>query len=280
MSYRFSVVVVLYYDLPMDYSCFFRNNPGVSFILIDNTPGRCLKNLDDRVDYIPLYKNMGIAFALNIGCSRAIKKYGADWILTLDQDSVVPIDMLQKYAEYLAKCDKSNIGLLCPVLKMYEGEHKVPSLTVTEVAIAATSGSLINVDAYRVIGGFRNELFIDEVDSEFCYHLRTNGFNIYRLDNIIMQHHLGNTREYKFFGIHLFYVLHHSCIRHYYMQRNSLYVRDLYKNDIPELNVSLFRLFLPSLKILIFEKDKLLKLKSRYRGYCDYKRMTFGEYLA
>ena len=56
--------------------------------IIDNTPNADLSKTfkDKRIKYIPLKDNKGIAYALNIGAKESIND-GADWILTMDQDS-------------------------------------------------------------------------------------------------------------------------------------------------------------------------------------------------
>ena len=53
-------------------------------------------------------KNKGIAWALNALCKRA-ESDDFQWILTLDQDSVCPQNMIALYKEYLPIAD-----MLCP----------------------------------------------------------------------------------------------------------------------------------------------------------------------
>lgn len=43
------------------------------------------------------------------------------------------------------------------------------SLSPYEVKLAITSGSILNVTIAKQLGSFDENLFIDEVDSEFCY---------------------------------------------------------------------------------------------------------------
>lgn len=268
------IVVVLYNSLPKDYNFILRQY-NVHLIIVDNTPNQDLGISDEHIDYIPLKENMGIAYALNIGCKRAID-YHAKWVLTLDQDSDISVSMIHEYIKFIdTKSDK--IGLVCPLINVYHGENKQPSDSVEEIELAITSGSLINLHAYQEIGGFKNELFIDEVDFEYSLNLKAHGYHLYQLNYVLMQHQVGNTVEYRLFGKHLFYVLHHNYLRHYYMQRNSLYVRDLYVKKIPQIKKKLFQTILPLVKIILFEKDKIRKLQYRYWGYCDYKNKIMGK---
>ena len=272
MKKDIALVVVLYNDTPRDYV--FQDN-GIPIIIVDNTPNRDLKILSSQITYIALKDNYGIAKALNVGFKKA-KEMRAQWVLTMDQDSHIPKNMLDQYKKCIGS-NNTKVGMVTPLINMYKGENKKTKDTVSEIHIALSSGSLINMDAYDAAGGFLEKLFIDEVDFEFCWHIRSLGYHIYQLNNVVMQHQLGDTKEYKLFGRHLFYVMNEKPIRHYYMQRNQLYVRNLYANIYPEIKPTFWGTFMCLVKIVLFEKNVLKKLKARYLGYGDYKNNIFGE---
>ena len=51
-------------------------------------------NNTDKIEYVKLNKNMGIAYALNVGAKRAVKdKF--KYLLTLDQDSKITKKILK-----------------------------------------------------------------------------------------------------------------------------------------------------------------------------------------
>lgn len=267
------IVVVLFNEQAPTY---INKNLNFEIVLVDNTPERDLKICLPHVTYIPLYKNYGIAKALNIGFSYA-ERIGAEWVLTMDQDSELPDNIFSEYRNYITILDTPAI--LAPQLLMFDGEVKRVSNSFELMKEALTSGSLVSMKAFKESGGFKEFLFIDGVDFEFCKHVRLLGYNVYQINSVVMQHHLGKTKEIKLLGKHLFYVTHHGYIRHYYMQRNSLWIANHYKGLLPE-NKSVHYLPLKSIfKILFFEKDKLRKLKARYKGYCDYKHNRFGEFV-
>lgn len=266
------VLVILYNDFPKNY---IKNLVSERFIIVDNTPSRNLELNMPNVFYIPLFNNYGIAKALNVGFRKA-KELNVQWVLTMDQDSFIPTNMLDQYRKYL-RINNSRLGMVSPLINMYEGEKKKAVDNVCEINTALSSGSLINVKAYDAVGGFLEKLFIDEVDFEFCWHIRSLGYHIYQLNNVVMQHQLGDTKEYKLFGRHLFYVMNEKPIRHYYMQRNQLYVRNQYANIYPEIKPTFWGTFMCLVKIVLFEKNVLKKLKARYLGYRDYKSNIFGE---
>ena len=174
----------------------------------------------------------------------------------MDQDSFIPTNMLDQYRKYL-RINNSRLGMVAPLINMYEGEQKEAVDIVCEINTALSSGSLINVKAYDAVGGFLEKLFIDEVDFEFCWHIRSLGYHIYQLNNVVMQHQLGDTKEYKLFGRHLFYVMNEKPIRHYYMQRNQLYIRNQYANIYPEIKPTFWGTFMCLVKIVLFEKNVL-----------------------
>lgn len=270
MDSKVVIVVVLYNELPPTYV---EKDIDVQIILVDNTPDRDLGIAVRGVTYLPLYKNLGIAKALNIGFDKA-QDFGADWVLTMDQDSELPSNILNEYNKFIPRLH--NPAVLAPQLNMYEGENKIPSYNYEELTEALTSGSLISMQSWKDAKGFKEELFIDGVDFEFCKHVRLMGYKVYQINSVVMQHHLGRTQEIKFFGRHLFYVTHHNFVRHYYMQRNSLEIVRMYNGKLPEVRKSFP--YKSLLKVLLFEKDKIKKIRARWHGYLDYKNNKFGEF--
>lgn len=60
------------------------------------------------------------------------------------------------------------------------------------------------------------------------------------------------------------------------MTRNRFYVGNMYKNEYPIFKkIELFKLLWETLKIILFEKEKILKLKYSILGYIDYKKNYF-----
>lgn len=271
---EYAIVVVLYNELPQDY-IYKQDNALV--IVVDNTPDRDLKLSHKNLIYISNKDNLGIATALNIGFETAINN-GVKWVLTLDQDSILPENMLESFIQYSEICG-TDVGLIAPVLRLYTGQKYKSSHSVEDINIALQSGSFINTDAYKIVGGFNDQLFIDYVDTEFCWKLLSHNYRVLQLMDVIMQHYLGETKEYKFAGKHLFYVTNHNYIRHYYMMRNSLVVCNAY----PKQSKGGKKIFSKStaillLKVLVFEKDRIRKIKAIYYGALDYKNNHLGKF--
>lgn len=228
-----------------------------------------------KIKYIKENSNIGVAAALNKGARNAIKD-NYKWLLTLDQDSEINSDIIEKMKLFLKEHDDGKIGIVSPYhdLKYGNISSKGDYEKVLEVM---TSGNIINLDAFQKIGGFKDWLFIDDVDIEYCLNLNLNGYDIIRINYIKMKHNLGNMTIRKFFNKEVI-CSNHNAIRRYYMTRNSLYINDLYKEKYPDYCKFLLNCQKGQLKrVLVFEKNKIRKIRMMIKGYKDYKRGIKGK---
>ncbi|MDX8334896.1 glycosyltransferase family 2 protein [Candidatus Cetobacterium colombiensis] len=235
--------------------------------IVDNSDinnSKLIENLE-KIEYIPNYKNLGIATALNQGCKKAIEN-GYQWILTMDQDSKFDnnFNSFLKEANRIVKKDNS-IVIVGPKIQENQKSGYMERII--------TSGNLLNLKAYLSVNGFRDDFFIDEVDFDICYRLRKKGYKIYCLENIILKHKLGNPKSLSILGKTIT-SMNHGHIRKYYIIRNRLHMSKLY----PECRLSYIKdCILDTIKILLLEKDKIKKLIYSLKGYIDYKRNKFGK---
>ncbi len=231
--------------------------------LISEYNNCCLISNDD---------NEGIAKALNQIFECAIDEQ-ADWVLTLDQDSICPSNMIDSYKQHIAE----HVGIICPKLNIlgWNLEETAEDPDVEEVSDCITSGALTSVKAWTEVGGFNEDYFIDLVDSEFSKKLTNNHLAILRDNRVIMQHEVGESVEKKI-GSHVLRCTKHSPIRCYYMVRNHFMYIKTYKE---QLNMSFEKKMLLH-KIItsyIVAEDKKQTIKMMYRGYRDYKRNIVGK---
>lgn len=240
----------------------------------------CLRNKlksQSNIEYISIGYNSGIAHALNVGCGMA-RSQGYLWVLTLDQDSFIPENMVDNYLSFINKNKGRKIGIVTCNIQCCNGDTNFIVSNIAEnVEICWTSGCLTSIDALNVIKGFPDCLFIDGVDFAICAELIIHGYEIIRVNEIVMKHHLGNSIEFKIFNHHLFYVTNHSANRRYYMTRNGLYLSKKYGNRINSLKLSFWDFVKVIIKIVLFETAKVQKLKSMYMGYLDYKNGIYGQ---
>ena len=237
-------------------------------IVVDNseTDNRALFPNASNVHYMPLLANKGIAAALNIGCAEALKM-GAEWVLTMDQDSRWNQHSVPQYiaeAEQYPEWDK--VGIFSPFHDCdgHPETHRRPE-RFEQKKIIMCSGNLLRIKAWQATGGFREAFFIDSVDDEICCHMRQLGWQVVRTNNILLTHSLGN-------GVQIVRIIHHpytshAAWRYYYIARNMRWMIQLY----PEMAKYYQKYVRKELKRLALYDwdDKCNKIKNYLRGMRD-----------
>lgn len=254
------------------------------FIVIDNSPvdhRDMIRRLDPSSNIVYLWSgvNEGIAKALNLACATAMQQQ-CDWLLTMDQDSrFKPGDFPKLVAAIdIAGKEYPNIGILTPYHDVQEQFRRVPGQRFTTISGAMTSGNLLSLEAYRRTGPFEEKLFIDYVDHEYCLRLRKNNFAIVQYNEVLLEHALGDFKIKSVFGRKMG-VSNHNHIRRYYKVRNGLYtVQKHFSFDKPFGLEILRNLFTDFLKIVVFEKNKLLKTGATIRGVWHFIIGRYGKY--
>lgn len=216
-------------------------------------------------------RNMGIAFALNSICRYALDN-GYEWLLTLDQDSVLQPHILDEYDRYTAQAD---IAIVCPRIEDRNmGRQYAHSDHGTEyVDLCITSGNLVRLQAWQHVGGFLEPLFIDGVDFEFCLRLLSHGYRILRTNNVALTQEIGTGHTITLPFHHQISILNHSPLRLYYMTRNYLYIGKSYHQQLHWTAEVAKRMLI----VLLFEHDKLRKLRHMFTGINHYRKGILGE---
>lgn len=240
------------------------------------------------IEIIKSSKNRGIGVALNVIMEKGMQ-YGSTWVLLLDQDSVIPYNMME---EYLPMTNGNKIGIICPQLMdiHVQSTHDNTKI-IEEVGICITSGSYTNVNVWKEVGGFREDFFIDSVDNEYCIRLYFKGYKILRNNNVILSHELGKGERHKFKN-----TTNHNSMRRYYIARNSTYVAKVYEpiaqkrfSTKEELNACfnfLDRLICKKtnyrrqlqfiLLVMLYEKNKFQKILAIIKGVYDGNKMDIN----
>ena len=217
-------------------------------------------------------ENQGIAKALN-QLTIAAQKDGYEWILTLDQDSVSPSNIISEFKNYIT-CQ--NVGMLCPVIyDRNKGKEIKAKEGCTEIDECITSGSLLNIEAWNNIGGFDENMFIDGVDFDICYRLRQNGYKILCIQSVVLLHELGRI-EYHHFLFWRVLVKNHSAFRKYYIARNIIYTAKKRRSTLLFVKGLLQEIKMLGI-VVFYEEDKLNKSKCICRGIYDGFKGKVGE---
>ena len=218
-----------------------------------------------KIHYLNNGENVGVAKALNeiMGYADSI---GAEWCLLLDQDTVVEEDCIEKYNKYL---NLESAGLLAPIVHDDKDLENISGSVYSfqEVGMCITSGSYNNVKIWKALGGFLEELFIDYVDCEYCTRLRNNGYKVYQINSVSINHQLG-MKTYHFILWKRVFTYNHSAIRKYYITRNNIALHRLYPNE-SMFSYPYMRLCKRILYVIFFEINKLDKAKLMLKGVID-----------
>ncbi|MBE0572451.1 MAG: glycosyltransferase family 2 protein [Ignavibacteriaceae bacterium] len=228
-----------------------------------------------RINYFFNGENLGVAAALNIAARKAIeKKYS--YLLTMDQDSTAPDQLVEVMLRTAIEYDKA--GIVSPLhSNIFKTHQKHINEGISKVDAVMTSGNLLSLDAYNSAGVFNEDFFIDYVDVEYCLRLKSKGFNIYKVNSIVLEHKEANISESKILNRKV-YPTNNDPKRIYYKTRNLLYLNSIYRKECPKIVRDEIRVHIKNLaKILLLEKQKILKAKMALLGIRDYliKRKGF-----
>lgn len=281
MNVKLAGVVILYHpDTDVWHNIQSYISSVEKLYVLDNTeqPDSSVVNQlkeDPKIQYIAFYENRGIAYALNYALTKA-QSDGYTFLLTMDQDSSFIKATMDVYLRIIKKNQSDFIFKdVIMYAVTYTGLREAECWSGFKYVLTAiTSGSVLNIDLAKKIGAFDENLFIDEVDDEFCYRSNKFGYKILLCCDIKLTHHLGNPKRYNFFG-YKFTVLNHGPIRKYYIVRNRLYVSAQYPEIKRYYILSIFKMFI---KVMLFENNKLMKIKYMFKGIKDYKMKNLGKY--
>lgn len=215
--------------------------------------------------------NKGVAFALNKAATLAIAK-GYKFLLTMDDDSGVPPNLVSKMLSFVMNNSKNQIGIVS-----VNHSSKIGFLPFRYVLYTMTSGNLLNLSAYQHVGPFMDSLFIDHIDHEYGLRLNAQGFQVIELTHLKMTHKLGIKKSIKISFSKLSYISH-SPTRIYYMSRNGFYVARKYFKLFPKFSLIVTILLIKEfIKIVLFDNNKILRIRLLGEGLKDgfFKRLGF-----
>lgn len=246
-------------------------------ILIDNNSS----NIDlieieycnsEKIIIIKNENNLGIAIALNQAMSIC-QSQGYTWVLTLDQDSVCPSNLMEEYKKYL---ELPDVAIISPVV--YD-RNRIKSFSVDNIYAASyelidkciTSAALTNVAIWKSVGCFDEVMFIDYVDFEYCKRVVLNKYKIIKVNTVVLLHEIGHITQRKFF-VREINVMNHSAFRKYYMSKNMLYYAKKYRVSGSVMNayLGIFKLMLIT---LLYEQNKWEKIRKIIQGMYDGRKL-------
>jgi rhamnosyltransferase len=154
-----------------------------------------------------------------------------------------------------------------PVRIDTETEGLFPTLFVI------SSGSAISAQAYRTLGAFKEEYFIECIDVEYGLRATSSGIPVYMNAAVTMRQTTGHIERHG-----KLFTTNHAAWRRYYGTRNAVHSLRLYRT-----HWSLHWLSGPlaiywALCVLLFEPQKLRKLVAMVVGYVDGRLGLLGTF--
>lgn len=292
MSQEIAAGIVLYNpdDMQRVKSCIERVQQEISHVYIfDNSTISHPLDFSGSVTYLSEKRNCGIAYALNQIMAEA-KNAGFEWVITMDQDSILPLGMIKSFRERLESAKKDGVAILCPqvidkrrtYMKAEESEEEV------YIDMCITSASCTSVEIWEKVGKFDEWLFIDLVDNEFCKRVTSSGYKILQMKKWVLDQEFGKiipkSKKTQDFWVKVGRLLNNDNfakfsykkkvdpIRVYYTSRNIIYVnRKLVKygsTAYENYNVNNYLGFVIAFLIpsILRSDKKIVVIKEIFRG--------------
>lgn len=192
----------------------------------------------NRINLIKLQHNGGLGKAFNTGITVA-RNLNAAFVLLMDQDSIPESDMLRKLHDAYQDLEKQGIsvGAVAPRYRDSASSQLSQFVRISRFGLARissdgsinqlradfliSSGSLIPMHVLDQVGKMDAGLFIDHIDTEWCFRAQSKGFALYGVCDAIMQHTLGD-KQIRFWWGRWRNISFHRPFRYYYMFRNSM----------------------------------------------------------
>lgn len=166
-------------------------------------------------------ENSGLARAQNLGIAEA-QAMGAGAVLLMDQDSQPAADMVAALEAALeARAGDTPAAIGAAYTEPHRGaDAGLPEAggAVPEMPALIASGTLIPCAVFTAVGAFDEALFIDFVDTEWCFRARARGYRCFAARAARMTHRIGDgTRQVLGRARPV-----HAPARAYYQTRNIL----------------------------------------------------------
>jgi len=226
------------------------------------------------VQYLHNEENHGIAYALNVAAALALAD-GFDYLLTMDDDTVAPPSMVTQLVNYLFALPDFNRVAIISANQTTNNHVEL----ISEVFFTMTSGNLVNLAAYRLIGPYANELFIDHVDHEYCIRAVSLDYRIIVANAVYVSHRLGEKKTVRLLNRRLNFISH-SPLRLYYTVRNSVYILRKYAFSQSAACLLVMNSTIKEIiKSVFFEDKKNVRIAYMYRGCKDGLSGRMGKYV-
>ena len=221
-------------------------------------------------------RNAGIARSLNDGLRHA-QANGAEWLLTVDQDTVITADLVARLLAVADACSRTvRVGAVAAGrIDDAAGPLAYPTTSVGGVPTTQEviqTGTLWSIAALEAIGGFDESLGIDAVDAAACVRLRASGYSLVLAPDVAIAHQVGTSREVSVLGRKVM-ATGHSPERRTTIVRNRLRLApEEFQQDPVHALRTLRRVTMGTLLAVTVEDDRWAKAKASVKGIVTIRR--------
>jgi rhamnosyltransferase len=220
----------------------------------------------------------GLAGAYNKGAEVLLARQ-CDLIFLLDQDSDIGasfFDGMMQAAAGLSgafligpKIYEIELQKCMPVIppdKRFPKPFRIDDLTagLFPSLCIISSGSAISAAAYRKLGAFREDYFIEYVDIEYSLRARSQGVPVYMNAAVTLRQNNGRIERHG-----KLFTTNHAAWRRYYIARNMVHCLHLYRSYCGLHWFSGLMAIHQAMLVLLFDSQKLRKLTAIACGYLD-----------
>jgi rhamnosyltransferase len=240
-----------------------------------------------RITFIPLKKNYGISKAINTGVERA-REDKHSLVMLFDQDSVPQdglLDEMQVVARRVSVSD-DQVAAIAP--RLYDPRSRVffkhavlkwglwkkigcdcGNGELMRCEFINSSGSLIFLKHWDRIGPFREDFFIDHVETEWYMRVRHLGLNCYRYcSEAYLEHHMGDDVCRYWLGKWRF-MPRRSPLRHYTIIRNGIWMWRMRHVPFAWITNSLMKIGFTLAYFSLFDREKKMQFLYILKGIRD-----------
>jgi rhamnosyltransferase len=245
-------------------------------VVVDNGSGTEIeKELDkvaliqSNIEIIKNGKNLGIDKATNIGIKIYIDSY--QYVLTLDQDSQLELNMVKLLENSFDEIADQKCVMVGP--NIVNNGHSETNIAnkYQKVDLLIASGCLIQTKYLKKHGLLDEYFFIDCNDTDLSLRINQHGYTVYKVTQSCLYHSMGYGTNHRFLGKDIV-TENYSPLRRYYQSRNTTEILKRYFANYPKLTTKLWYTahIKANIKILLFEENKLNKLKYGFLGTFDW----------
>lgn len=239
-------------------------------IIVDNGSKNSIEDsllLNPKIKIIRLKKNVGIAKAQNIGIEFCQENDLGHYYIFFDQDSYLSSVGINRLFEDYLKYDKGNLGLLAP-----DCEGKSNGVNIKREVIS--SGSIISRNTLEKVGRFKENLFIDFVDYEYCWRLWDQKYKVCIDSDVHLIHQTGKIKKRAGKIVS-------APFRNYYVFRNIIYLSSLKYGTVKFRSIWTYRMMKRIVFELVFCPRRGARLRYIVMGINDgiYQKMGELKYL-